>query len=80
MRGPFKMFMKPKETADDLKVGQVRIVTDGAHYGMPFVIKMIRSGSNGKKQALMKSYFDGGPTGFVDLEEVLRSTRPRHDH
>jgi hypothetical protein len=80
MTNPFKMFIKPTEKPSDLKVGMVRIVTSGAHYGMPFVVKMIRVDSRGRKQALMKSYFDGGPSGFIDVEEVLRSTRPRHEH
>jgi hypothetical protein len=59
-----------------LKVGEVRIVTKGAYIGMPFVIRELYE-DGGVSKAKMVSFFEGGPTGSVTVEDLLSSTRAR---
>jgi hypothetical protein len=59
-----------------LKVGEVRIVTKGDYIGMPFVIRELYE-DEGVSKAKMVSFFEGGPTGSVTIEDLLSSTRAR---
>ena len=60
-----------------LKVGDVRIVTKGDHLGMPFVIRELYVDDKGVPKARMTSFFEGGPSGSVTIEDLLSSTRAR---
>jgi hypothetical protein len=60
-----------------LKVGEVRIVTKGDYLGMPFVIRELYVGEGGVPKAKMVSFFEGGPSGSVTVEDLLSSTRAR---